>query len=86
MAPEFVDLVAQRDEAGEVVQASFLRRLIELINLRNNVAHEDGSVCCTKEATRQHLRETINPTLQHVTVRVRVFEQRPLLSTDGSRP
>lgn len=85
VAPEFPSLVVKTKDSGELVRSPFFGHLVGLIELRNEVAHEDGSVFCTEEKAGQHLRERVNPALQQVAAGLRVFAKRPLLYLDGSR-
>ena len=85
VAPEFPSLVIKTEESGNLVRSPFFDHLLGLIDLRNEVAHDDGSVFCTEGKAGQHLQEKVNPALQQVAAGLRVFAKRPLLYIDGSR-
>lgn len=85
VAPEFPSLVIKTEESGELLRSAFFGHLAGLIDLRNEVAHEDGSVFCTEGKAGQYLQERVNPALQQVAAGLRVFAKRPLLFLDGSR-
>lgn len=86
VAPEFAALIVEPDQAGGLQPTDFYMALRMLIDLRNEVAHEDGSVFCTEEQAGQHLKATINPALNRLAAPLRIFVRRPLLTVvDGSR-
>jgi tRNA A-37 threonylcarbamoyl transferase component Bud32 len=85
VAPEHLDLIVERNEKGCLVKSEFMLRLIELINLRNRVAHDNGSVMCTEQAAEQHIRDTVSPALRHIASRLRMFAKRPLLYMEEFR-
>lgn len=78
VAAEFATLIVAPNDVGILKPTGFHAALISLIDLRNTVAHEDGSVFCAEEQAGQYL-DAVNPLLQRLASGLRVFVRRPLL-------
>lgn len=83
VAPEYAELILNRAEDGSLAPSDFLTRLIEVIGVRNEVAHKDGSVFCTEAQARQLLKTKLKAPLLAIASALRVFARRPLLYVES---
>ncbi len=81
----FANAIIERNALGKCGKSTFMLRLIDIINLRNKLAHADGSLLCTEREAKRHLRETLNPALKEVVASLRFLTKRPLFYVNGSR-
>ena len=79
VAPEFATLIVAPNKADSLEPTDFHAALITLIDLRNTIAHEDGSLFCTEEQAGQHVKKAVTPALRRLASCLRIFVRRPLL-------